>query len=137
MEFSSINYLAVLVAGVASFALGALWYSPVLFSKTWQKEVGLSDADMRNGNIAKTFGLSFVLMVVMALGMAMLLNHVGKGTDFMDGLKFGLAVGAFFSATSIGINYLYQRKSLKLWLIDAVYQIVFLGITGGILGAWH
>jgi anti-sigma-K factor RskA len=40
-------------------------------------------------------------------------------------------------ATSAGINYLYQQKSLKLWLIDAGYQVIFLGIFGAIMGAWH
>jgi len=35
-----------------------------------------------------------------------------------------------------GVNYLYQRRSFKLWAIDAGYQIVFLSVMGLILGAW-
>lgn len=35
----SVNWFAVIVAAVGSFILGGLWYSPMLFSKRWQKEV--------------------------------------------------------------------------------------------------
>jgi hypothetical protein len=55
----------------------------------------------------------------------------------MEGAIHGLYIGIFFVAMSMGINYLYQRKSIKLWLIDAGYQIAFLGIQGMIIGAWH
>jgi len=138
MEISNINYLAVATATVASFALGALWYSPVLFSKIWQKEVGLTDENLKGANMAKIFGTCLVLTAVMAFGMALML----KGKDLGDqglqiGLIHGLYVGVFFVAMSMGINYLYQRKSLKLFFIDAGYQITFLGLQGLIIGVWR
>ncbi len=138
MDLSNINYLAVVVATLAAFALGALWYSPVLFSKVWQKEVGLTDETLKGANMAKIFGTCLVLTAVMAFGMALML----KGHDMGDlglqiGLIHGLYVGVFFVGMSMGINYLYQRKSLKLWFIDAGYQIVFLGLQGLIIGVWR
>ncbi|MBK7872631.1 MAG: DUF1761 domain-containing protein [Saprospiraceae bacterium] len=137
MDFSSINFLAVLVAGVASFALGALWYSPVLFGKAWQKELGYTDEYLQSGNMGVTFGTSFVLMLIMSLGMAMLLPKIAGDTlSLSSGLTNGILIGLLFVGTSMGVNYLYQRKSFKLWAIDAIYQILFLGIMGMILGAW-
>lgn len=137
MDFSSINFLAVLVAGVASFALGALWYSPVLFGKAWQKELGYTDEYLQSGNMGVTFGTSFVLMLIMSLGMAMLLPKIAGDTlNLRSGLSNGILIGLLFVGTSMGVNYLYQRKSFKLWAIDAIYQILFLGIMGMILGAW-
>ncbi|MGI9541814.1 MAG: DUF1761 domain-containing protein [Cyclobacteriaceae bacterium] len=137
MDFSNINYLATGVAALASFALGALWYSPVLFGKAWQKELGFTDEYLKEGNMGKTFGSSFVLMAVMAFGMAMLVQGHGEDIGWAQGLHHGLYVGIGFVATSMGINYLYQRRSLKLWAIDSGYQILFLCIMGMILGAWH
>jgi len=139
MDFANINYLAVLVAAVASFVLGALWYGKALFGKAWQQELGFSDEYLQEGSMGKIFGSSFVLMLVMALGMAMLVQgHAGdRDIDAMQGLYHGLYVGLFFIATSMGINLLYQRRSLKLWLIDSGYQIVFLALMGAILGAWQ
>jgi hypothetical protein len=138
MDFTDINYLAVAVSAIASFVFGALWYSPLLFSKTWQKEVGLTEDDLKNANMIKIFGTSFVLTFIMATGMAFLMQGQ-TGTDFNwhSGLHIGALVGAFFVAASMGINYLYQRKSFKLWAIDAGYQFIFLCLMGIILGAWH
>lgn len=137
MDFSNINFLAVAVAGVASFVLGALWYSPILFGKTWQKELGYSDEYLQSGNMGLTFGTSFVLMLIMSFGMAIILPKIAGDTlSFSSGLTNGILIGLLFVGTSIGINYLYQCKSFKLWAIDAVYQILFLGIIGAILGAW-
>lgn len=136
MDYSNINYLAVLVCTVIAFVLGALWYS-ALFSKTWQKEVGLTDQQLKNANMIQIFGSSFILMLVMIFGLAVLLNMTLKNENgFMSGFTFGLWVGVVFNAASYGINMLYQRKSLKLWLIDSCYQILFLAISGGILSIW-
>lgn len=139
MDFSHINFLAVVVAGVAAWALGAMWYSPILFSKVWQREIGHSDEDLKNANFVLIFGTSAVMMMVMALGMAILMYGHGMGemVNWKNGAVMGLVAGALFVAPSIAINYLYQRRSLTLFAIDAAYQILFMGIIGLILGAWH
>ncbi len=139
MDFSNINYLAVLVAAVAAFALGAAWYGASIFGKIWQKELGFTDEYLQQGNMGKIFGSSFVLMFIMALGMAMLVqgHSDGEAIGWLQGLYHGLYVGLFFIATSIGINLLYQRRSIKLWLVDSLYQVVFLALMGAILGAWQ
>ena len=49
---SAVNILAVLIAAVSSFLLGGLWYSPALFGKAWQREVGLTDEQLAKGNKA-------------------------------------------------------------------------------------
>lgn len=137
MDFSNINFLAVLVGGILAFAFGALWYSPVLFSKAWQAEVGLNDNDIQGANMAKIFGTSLLLMLVMSLGMAIMLRgHDDGEITWMTGLMHGLYVGVMFVATSVGINILYQRRSIKLFLIDAGYQVIMLMIMGAIIGAW-
>ena len=64
---SNINWLSVIVATIAAFILGSLWYSPVLFGKVWQKELGLSDEKIKNANMAVIFGTSFVLEFIAAL----------------------------------------------------------------------
>lgn len=138
MDFSNINFLAVLVATIASFAFGALWYSPVLFGKIWQKELGYTDEYLKTHNMVKIYGTTFVLTLIMAIGVAVLLNSgVGGEMSLVSGLKVGLFAGLVFVGTSTGIHYMYQSKPLKLWAIDSFYQIFFLGIMGAILGAWR
>jgi hypothetical protein len=69
-----INVWAVIAAAVAAFLIGGLWYSPVLFAKSWQKEVGLSDETLENGNMALIFGVGFLLALLAAFVFAMFLG---------------------------------------------------------------
>jgi hypothetical protein len=137
MNLPEVNWLALIVASLAGFMLGALWYSPVLFSKLWQKEVGLSDKDATEGNMLVIFGTSFVFMLIMSLGLALFLQFFDPATlNFGFGALMGTLVGIFYSMTSVGINVMYQRKSMRLFLIDAGYQVLYLALVGGILAIW-
>jgi hypothetical protein len=137
MELSDINFLAVIIAALSAFAIGSVWYSPLMFSVNWQKALGLSDEDIKNANMFLIFGFSFVLMLVMAIGLALLFMVLNpNGSTWILGLKQGLFVGVFFISTSYGVNILYQRKSFKLWAIDSGYQVLLLGLMGTIIGAW-
>jgi hypothetical protein len=130
---SNINWLSVIVATIAAFILGSLWYSPVLFGKVWQKELGLSDEKIKNANMAVIFGTSFVLEFIAALVLEMFL---GPDANVVTGIISGALVGIAWIATAIGTNYLFARKSFRLFLIDSGYFVVFFIVMGGILGAW-
>jgi Protein of unknown function (DUF1761) len=127
------NLWAVLTAAAASFVLGGLWYSPALFGKAWQREVGLSDEKLAAGNMALIFGLSFVLCVVAAFVFAMFL---GPRPPLALGLGAGFAAGLCWVGASFGINYLFERKSLKLFLINAGYHTLQFTLIGLILALW-
>lgn len=138
MVYPYINIWAVLVSAIAFWALGALWYSPVLFGKRWQKEVGLKEEEIKNTNMAMVFGGSFILMLLMVWALNYVINsHKAEDVSLQMGLCYGAFTGFFFSMLTIGINYLYQRRSFVLWLIDGIYVILGLGIAGMILGAWR
>jgi len=129
-----VNFLAVIAAAVASFVLGGLWYSPLLFARVWQREAGVTDAQMKSANMALIFGLSFVLSLAAAYVFALFL---GPRPPLALGLGAGAAAGAFWVGASFGINYLFERKSLKLFLINAGYHTLQFTIIGLILALWH
>ena len=128
------NYWAVLVAAVSSFVVGALWYAPFITGKAWQREAGLSDEDLKNANMARTFGLAFILSVIISFGMAM---FFGGQADLQDGTMWGMMTALFFVIPSFGINDLFEHRPLKLFLINAGYNLIIYTIIGAILGAWH
>lgn len=133
----AMNLWAVLVSAVLAFGIGSIWYGP-LFGKAWQKEVGLSDEKIQSGNMIKIFGISFILTLIMAFGMAFLFHKVEDAkVTWLVGLTHGLYIGVAFVVTSMGVNYQYEGKSLKLWAINSGYQVLFLMLMGTILGAWH
>jgi hypothetical protein len=134
MDLSTINWLAILVAAVASFAVGSVWYAKPVFGGVWQKLIARSDEDIRNASMIKIFGLAFLLTLVMAINLAM---FIGEGKGFAFGLFAGAAAGIGWVAMGIGVMYLYEGRSFKLWLINAGYQALMLTIMGAIIGAWQ
>ena len=125
-----VDWIAVMVAAIASFLLGGLWYSPLLFGKVWQREAGLSDEKLKQGNMAKIFGLSFVLALLAAWNFA---NFLGPRPSVVFGTAVGASAGLLWVASSFGINYLFERKSLKLFLINGGYHTVQFTLIGLVL----
>ena len=129
-----INWIAVVVAAVASFLLGGLWYSPALFGKAWQREAGLTDEQLKNGNMIRIFGLSLVLSLLAAWNFA---NFLGPRPSIAFGAGVGASAGLLWVASSFGINYLFERKSLVLFFINGGYNALLFTVIGLILGLWH
>ena len=124
------NWLAIGLGTVAFFAVGALWYT-VLFGKAWQNAVGLSDEQLKTGaNMPLIFATCFVLefVVVLTLGHLFAFLHPGNHAKMMIATGFGLAI----MSPAIGISYLYQRKPLKLFLIDAGHFVVGMAAVGAV-----
>lgn len=129
-----LNYWAILVAALSTFMIGGLWYSPALFGKAWMRENGFTEESLKNANMAKIFGLSFLLGLVAAINLAMFL---GPGIGVGMGAAYGLAAGFGWVAMFLGTNYLFERKSFTLFLINAGYSTVALTVMGAIIGAWQ
>ncbi|MCB1559673.1 MAG: DUF1761 domain-containing protein [Xanthomonadales bacterium] len=127
------NIWAVLIAAVSGFVLGGLWYSPALFGKVWQRESGVTDEQMKNANMGLIFGLTFVLCLVASFVFAMFL---GPRPPLALGLGAGFSAGLCWVSASFGINYLFERKSLKLFLVNAGYHTLQFTLIGLILALW-
>ncbi|MGY4543720.1 hypothetical protein ACVWY0_003662 [Arthrobacter sp. UYNi723] len=125
----NINWLAVLLAALASFIVGGLWYS-VLFAKVWQREAGVTDEQLKHATV-RVFVGSFLLAVVMAGVLAAFIGDGGAGF----GALAGLSTGAAWVAAALGVNYLFERRSLTLFAINASYNIVTFTAMGAIIGA--
>ena len=134
MEPLHFNFFAIVTAALVTFAVGGLWYSPILFAKPWMRECGLTEEQARQAPMGRIFGLSALAALVMAANLAAFL---GAKATLPFGLFAGAATGIGWVAMSLGVTYLFEQRSLKLWLIDAGYQAVAYTLMGGILGAWH
>ena len=129
---SNLNWLAVIVSALAGFAIGGVWYGP-LFGKAWMGEVGMTEDKMKSASKAKIYGGALLLNLIAAFSLAM---FIGKG-DMTFGLFAGFMTGLTFVSMALGVTYLFEHRSLKLWLINAGYQTVIFTVMGAILGAWH
>ena len=126
-----VNLLAVLLCGIASMALGALWYSPALFGRRWQVETGLSDAELAKGNMPLIYGLAFLSSMVAAYAFGMFL---GSDMGLGPATGAGAAAGLFWIAAAFGISYLFERRSFAHWAINGGYHAVQFTLFGLIHG---
>jgi hypothetical protein len=133
MDYSDLNWIAVVAAAVSSFVLGGLWYGPI-FGKAWQQQLGLSDEKLAAGNPAFIFGGAFVLTLVVATALAALINVLMPDSGVLGGLLIGIEVAVVFVASSLAINYLFARHSMALFGIDAGYLVLMFALMGMILG---
>ena len=133
MSFPVVNNVAVLVSGVVIFLLGGLWYSPMLFARPWVRLNGFNEKELKkNANMAMIFGGAFLCNLVCAFVFAWFTRGV---TDIADGASFGFATGLCIVGASFGLNYLFERRPVALWLINAGYFTLQFTIYGVILAA--
>ena len=121
---SYINWLAVLVAAVAYFMLGAIWYSKALFAPRWAKLVGI---DMNSDSNKKGLGAmmmgSFMLIIITCVALALLVVRMDLFV-FTSALKLGLITGLCFATTAVSISFIYEKRPMALYFIDCGYHLV-------------
>ena len=131
----TLNWLAILTAGISAFVLGGVWYSPALLGKAWMKENSFSEEDLKKGNKGKIFGLSFLLSLIMAVNLGMFLNNT-PNLDIQLGLLYGFLAGIWIFC-GIAIVGLFEHRSARYIFINGGYCLVALGLMGAIIGAWR
>lgn len=119
----------VLAGAAAFFAVGALWYG-VIFAKPWQRAAGLSNTQLKTGNMGLIFALTFAFEVLIAMVLWHLLARTDPPPYVVMMMAMGFAAGVMIPA--IGINYLHQRKPLALFVIDAGHFLVGMAAMGGV-----
>jgi hypothetical protein len=132
---SNLNWLHILVATIAYFALGAIWYGP-LFSKPWIKGHGINvnDPEMKKGVAAIMIG-SFVFFFIITTALAIVYSIVTV-QDAMHAVKWGAFFGFGFAIPIISINSLYLKKPMSVHLIDGLYHVVGMIAASLILALW-
>jgi len=133
MENVSINFMAVVAAALSMFLIGGFWYSPALFGRQWLKEIGKEDSFLESGNKLVIFGGAFLLALIMAFNLA---GFVSGYESWTWGLIGGVLAGLGWVAMGLGIIYLFERRSLRLFAINAGYLVISFTVMGLILGIW-
>jgi hypothetical protein len=124
-----IDFLAVVVAVIASGLLGALWYSPLLFLRPWARAAGREPAQG-----PAVYGITALTAIAVALAFGW---WAGAEPALGEAVLDGLVVGLFFAASALALHYAFAGRPLALWLIDGGFQVVrfvLLGVVFGLVG---
>ncbi len=140
MHMHSLNWLAILVAAIATMILGFLWYSPLLFAKAWTREMGydLNDKakmDEMRKSAGPAYAGSLAASLLSAFTLALILHGIRA-----DSLHFGVMASFHiwlgFVATVQFTGALFAKQSMKLFAINTGYQLVCFLVMGAILVLW-
>lgn len=139
----NINFVAILVAVVANFILGFLWYTP-LFGKAWAKEMGFnSDRKPTGGEMAK----GMILMVIGNFFLAFVFAHNIAAWSYVPGTSemspFASIMNSvvftwlgFYLPVDVGV-VAWEQKSWKLFGINTSYHFMMLLVASVILTLMH
>lgn len=131
----SFNFPAIFAAAGSAFVLGGIWYAPAVFGRAWMQECGFTEESLRKmGGIGRIFALSFGLELAMAFNLA---AFIGAKASLTFGLLAGAAAGFGWVLLSYGVTYLFERRSLRIFLINGGYHAVAFTLMGAIIGAWR
>jgi hypothetical protein len=128
-----VNYLAVFICGVVSIVIGAVWYSHIVFGRTWMDEGDKSEEELKKDfNPIKTYGISFLCNLFVAFALAQLLAHCGANT-IAEGIRISFLCWLGFFIAPMLQNSLHEKKSVRLIFIDSGYHLINILFYGVIL----
>jgi hypothetical protein len=135
ISLADLNWMGLAIATAAGFLLGGLWYSPRLFGGAWRRELGWEGSGPGEASAKPSGSLlvsAFLIELLSAVLIAFVLVAIGE-VGWRPGLFWGGLLG-LLAGLGLGLNYLFERKSLKLFFINAGFQLVSRLVMGAILG---
>lgn len=135
---SNINYLAVAASTAIFFVLGSIWYS-ALFRSLWTEELKQHNVIIKQPT---SQDLTFKMLLTLAanflasLAMACLVHMTGSSTA-ASGITLGIIVALGFVATTLALVFIWESRSLRLFLIDSGYPILGVIISAVLLSLWR
>ena len=135
INFGDFDWWGIVVATIASYAFGAIWYSPLMFGNSWAKLTGQTEEQMKKGAATAmlvTFITTFLTVLVIEIFI------VGLQANFIgQSILVGILIGLFVVAGNMLSENLYSGRSLKFWWITAGYRFIMILIIAVVLGLWR
>ncbi len=138
MDFSNINWFAVIVCVIVAMVSGAVWYHPAVFFKTWWQDIGKEETDTPNPN-PMIYVFTIIAAFVQAVAVALMLNvmDVMGSNSIGAGLLTGFMLWLGFVAPTNLVNKLFAGHGFRVWAIEAGNHLVNLMLFGAILAIWR
>lgn len=134
MTFGGINYIAVVVAAIAAFAFGALYYTT--FAKRWLAALGKTEEELMGGGPNPwPYIFAAIAQLVMAWMLAGVIGHLGTGQVTLANAVLSAAmIWVGFVMTTMVVNHRFQAAKWSLTLIDGGHWLGALLIQGAVIG---
>jgi hypothetical protein len=135
MNGARVNYIAVAATAILYWLIGAVWYSPWLFASQWLALIGKNMDELKKNGSVPYIG-SFLANLVIAYVLARIVIYA-RAQTLLKGFQIGLILSLAFVATTSLTQYLFEGRSIQLFLINAGYAVVGMSVMGAILAVWR
>ncbi len=135
---SEINWVAVVIAGLVYFAIGAVWYSPLLFAGAWQRSIGWDSQRPPPETSWMTYVVPLLAYLVMAAAVGIIARATASDT-FVEGIILGLVVGIGLSLMHTLVDATFDPNKPQPWVwfaINGTYHALGLIIVAVIVSVW-
>lgn len=140
MNFSilaDINWIAVVVAVIGYYSVGAIWFSKAFFGVKWTKMRGVSiGSEDAKSKMSTMMVVYFVFMIVSCLVMALLIQWFDP-SFFRSALLVGTLSGLGIAGLAIALSLIYQKKPAVVYLIEGGYHLMGSIVAAVILFLWR
>lgn len=132
------NILAILIGTLIPMIMGFIYYHPKVFGKAWMNSLGITEEDVKKGNMAVIFGVSLVMSLLMS--MFLLVNVDGPGQEnefdsFKHGAFHGFLISLMVAMPVLVTNGLFERKNFKNLAINTLYWVITITLMAGAIDA--
>lgn len=141
MDFSTVNWLAVVACVVVSMISGSIWYNPRTFFPAWWRGIGKTGEPGMQGNMGMTWTLTILSSFVQAIAMSFMVDAMGSlmtgGVSAATGAMTGFMLWFGFIMPTYLVNKLFAGHGFNVWAIEVGNHLVNFVLFGAILGAWQ
>ena len=135
IDVGMLNWLAIVVTGLVSWVIGAVWYAPPVFGERWMALVGITQSEARAGAARALVG-GLILAIITSFFLALFIRFM-QATTPADGAVGGFLVWLGFIATAAATGVIFERRPLPLYAIGQTHLAITFVVMGIILAVWR
>lgn len=133
MRSGGINWLAVLVAAIAIYAIGFVIYAMLIPEPTWMAMSGMTEAEKATAMSRMMY--SPLMPILTAVFMAVLFKW-GQVADAMSGIRWGAVIALASAIPTMLYGWVYGGLDTNMTMIDCGHLLLGHVTAGAILGGW-
>lgn len=115
LSFSELNFIAILLATIAKFMVGGLWFSKILFGQAWLEEVGLKEDELGSPRNAMLIAMGTCFLVVFSMAIMFQIMAL----DLRTALAVTVIMALGVTSAQMGLSFAFEGRNLRLFLIYA------------------
>lgn len=139
LDLGGLNWLAVIVAAVVYFVIGAAWFAPAVFGRPWMAAIGFDESRPRPEMNPMSYAGPALFYLIASVATGLLAAATGTDT-LSEGAILGLVVGVGYALVVTATDAVFDPNKPKPWTwfaISGAYHVVSLVIVGMVIGAWQ